>query len=121
MAEIDYAVCPVCGRNRVIESHDKGRIRWNYITDLGADVFIQIRAGGGKVSVVGPGERRPHRKVVGREPSPGVGFPLVRSLTLPEVMDDPAYADVVQGLRDQLVLLVKDGVKLGLIKKEELE
>ncbi len=108
----EYAACPTCGRNRIIETNNKGRIRWNFVTDLGAFEFIQVREGGGKVGGVGKGYRGS---------APGIGFHLVRAKTLVEVLDDPAYADVVKGLRDQLVLLVRDGVRLGLIRKEELE
>ena len=110
--EHDYAACPLCGRNRIIDTRDKGRIRWNYVKDLGSFEFIQIRAGGGKVGGIGGGYRGS---------APGIGFKLVGYRTLVEVMDDPVYADVVKGLRDQLVLLVRDAIGLGLIKREELE
>ena len=118
MSEHEYAACPTCGRNRVIKTHNKmqtneygsstvikegAKIRWDFVTDLGAFEFIQVRSGGGKVAGVGKGYRGS---------APGIGFKLVRSFTLVEVMDDPKYSDVVQGLRDQLVLLVKDGIRL---------
>lgn len=47
-------------------------------------------------------------------------FPLVESKTLPEVLVDPEYREILEGLRAQMLRLLKDGVELKLVKKEEI-
>lgn len=111
MVQREYVVCGLCGRNRIIEAKEKGRIRWDFV-DLGAADFIQLREGGGKKA--GEGGRGY------RGSAPGSGFHLVSAKTLEEVIEDPAYADVVEGMKAQLIRLVKDAVRIGLIKQEEL-
>jgi len=95
----------------VIESRDKGRIRFDYV-DLATADFIQLREGGGK---------KPQEKgETYRGSAPGSGFHLVSAKTLAEVMDDPAYTDVVQGMKEQLIRLVQDALRMGLLTREEL-
>jgi len=38
---------------------------------------------------------------------------------LREILEDPEYREILGGLRTQLIRLLKDGVALGLLKKEE--
>jgi hypothetical protein len=94
----EYIVCPLCGRNRVIKSKDKGYIRWDYV-DLKSAPLLQVRDDTG-----------------GR----GSGFPLVASKTLAEISQDPAYSQVIEGMKQQLIRLVKEGLELGLLEKEDL-
>jgi len=110
MVRKEYVVCPLCSRNRIIETEDKGRIRWDYV-DLAASDIIQVREGGGKKPGFGRGYRGSAH---------GSGFHLVSAKTLDEIMDDPAYKDVVDGMREQLIRLVREGVRIGWIKKEEV-
>ena len=111
MVQREYVICGLCGRNRIIETKDKGRIKWDFV-DLAAADFIQLREGGGKKAEGGGGGYRGS--------APGSGFHLVSAKTLEEVMDDPAYKDVIEGMKEQLIRLVKDAVRMGLIKSEEL-
>jgi len=111
MVQREYVICGLCGRNRIIETKEKGRLRWDFV-DLGAADFIQLREGGGKKAGMGG---RGYRGS-----APGSGFHLVSAKTLEEVMDDPTYADVVEGMKTQLLRLVKDAVRIGLVKREEL-
>jgi hypothetical protein len=103
-----YVVCPLCGRNRVITPERKGLIRWDYV-DLHSSPIIQIRETTGKTS--GPSLRE------GKGRAPGSGFPLVESKTLTEILEDPQYRETLEGLRTQLLRLIKDGVELGLLKE----
>jgi hypothetical protein len=109
MVEKEYVVCGLCGRNRLVDVPGKGRVRWDFV-DLGASEFIQVREGGGKV----PGGKGY------RGSAHGSGFHKVSAKTLVEVMDDPAYSDLVEGMKEQLLRLVRDGLRIGLIKKSEL-
>ena len=56
----------------------------------------------------------------GKGKAPGSGFPLVESKTLPEILEDPEYRDLLEGLKIQLLRLLRDGVELGLLEKEEI-
>jgi len=111
MVQREYVICGLCGRNRIIETKDKGRLRWDFV-DLGAADFIQIREGGGKKAGMGG---RGYRGS-----APGSGFHLVSAKTLEEVIEDPAYKDVVDGMKEQLIRLVHDSIRIGLIRREEL-
>ena len=95
----EYFVCPLCARNRVIKSKDKGYIRWDYV-DLHAAPILQVRDDTG-----------------GR----GSGFPLLESKTLAEISGDPNYAEILEGMKAQLVRLLKDAVELGLLEKSAFE
>jgi hypothetical protein len=109
MVQKEFVVCPLCARNRLIEVPGKGQVRWDFV-DLGASEFIQTREGGGKKA--GGGGYRGS--------APGSGFYLISSKTLVEVLDDPSYSDLVEGMKTQLLRLVRDGIRIGLIKREEL-
>jgi hypothetical protein len=109
MVEKEYVVCGLCGRNRLIDVPGKGPVQWNFV-DLAASDFIQTREGGGKKP--GGGGYRGS--------APGSGFYLVSAKTLVEVLDDPSYQDLIEGMKQQLLRLVRDALRIGLIKKEEL-
>jgi hypothetical protein len=109
MVTKDYVVCPLCARNRITEVPGKGVVRWNFV-DLGASDFIQTREGGGKVAG-GKGYRGSAH---------GSGFHLVSAITLVEAMADPAYAEIVDGMKQQLLRLVKDGLRIGFLQQAEV-
>lgn len=110
--QLEYMVCPVCGRNRIIETKRKGRIGWPdgkpFILDTTA--LLQIREGGGKKP--GGGGYRGS--------APGSGFHLVGGLTLHEMIDQGGYEDVIDGLKQQLLTVIRQGIRVGWIKKEEI-
>lgn len=104
MVKIEYAVCPLCGRNRVLESKKKGRIRWDHVNPLNAKL-LQVR--------------EQHPRVDGGKSE---GFTLVpeESLTLAEMNSIDEYEDVVTGIKEQTILLVKILISLGILNKEEI-
>lgn len=104
MVKIEYAVCPLCGRNRVLKSEKKGRIRWDYVDPLNAKI-LQVR--------------EQHPRVHGGKSE---GFTLVEeeSLTLAEMNGIDEYNDVVTGIKEQTILLVKTLISLGIMKREEI-
>jgi len=64
MKQIEYVVCPLCGRNRVIEEKTKGKgqVRWDF-WDKDKSPIIQIREGGGSKSLdeLPPEQRQKYR------------------------------------------------------------
>ena len=94
----EYFVCPLCARNRPLKSKTKGQIKWDYV-DLNTAPILQVRDDTG-----------------GR----GSGFPLIESKTLTEILEDPEYREILEGLKTQLIRLLKDGVALGLIEEGEI-
>ena len=99
-----YAVCPLCGRNRVVETYRKGRIRWDYF-DMDKSFFIQIR--------------EQHARMIGGK---SYGFTLISddSLTLEEALKDPTYRKVAVDMIEQVKKIVKWLIAKGLIDPKEL-
>ena len=99
-----YAVCPLCGRNRVIETQRKGLIRWDYF-DPKKSIFIQFR--------------EQHPRVIGGF---SLGFTLIPdiSLTLQDALKDPKYKVVAEELIENIKRLVKELISMGLIDKKDL-
>ena len=95
----EYFVCPLCARNRPLKSKTKGQIKWDYV-DLNTAPILQVCDDTG-----------------GR----GSGFPLVESKTLAEILNVPDYQDILEGMKAQLVRLLKDAVELGLLEKSAFE
>jgi len=93
-----YAVCPLCGRNRVTETHLKGKIRWDFI-DPWTSEFIQLRE---------QNERMIGGKSYGFTKTAG-------TLTILEAYNDPAYKDIVEDMLRQLERLVIEYSVMGLI------
>jgi len=89
---IEYVVCPLCGRNRVMELSSErsaaknklGRIDWNFF-DPETSAFIQIRAGGGR----------------------GSGFHLIESLTWPQASGQLKYAALIEDIKAQIKVISK--------------
>jgi len=105
MVKIEYCVCPLCARNRVLQSKKKGRIRWDLIDPLQSKL-LQVR--------------EQHARVTGGSCE---GFPIVESecLTLEEMMENPEYDDIIQGIKLQTLRILQALLKQGIVKKEELE
>lgn len=112
--QLEYMVCPLCGRNRIIETKRKGRIGWpdGRPFNLDTTTLLQIREGGGKKPEGGGGGYRGS--------APGSGFHLVGGLTLQDMIDKGGYDDLLEGLKQQLLLVIRQGVRIRWIKKEDL-
>ena len=119
MTKNDYVVCGLCGMNKVVRSakrEKKGKseeLKWPSI-DIKESFSLQVREGGGK--------KAGSSGKTGRGKAPGSGFHIVEaeSLTLKEMMNNPQYENILAGMRDQLLRLIKDSIEVGFIKKEEL-
>jgi len=121
VAKTEYVGCPLCGMNKVLRSPNREKkdrprpeeLRWPSM-NLNDYFVLQVREGGGKKPGVSG--------KTGQGKAPGSGFHIVpsESLTLAEVLKDPVYADIVQGMKEQLIRVVKSGIETGLIAKEEL-
>jgi len=118
MVKNEYVVCPLCGMNKIVTAKkrlEKGkpeRLTWPTI-DLKEAFMLQVREGGGKKAGTG---------AKGKGKAPGSGFHLVpsESLTLAEIMKDPSYSDILEEMKDQLLRLIKDCIKIGFIAKEDI-
>jgi len=120
MVKKEYIVCPLCGRNRLLDHKKKGRAKWpGYelrFPDEGIEptafipeetLILQVREGGGKK----PGKSG--RK--GRGRAPGSGFRLIpeESLTIIQMMKDPDYRDMADGVKR----VYNEFKRIGLIKE----
>lgn len=101
--EIIYVVCPLCGRNRILEvrserakEKDKGRLRWDFF-DPGSGLLIQVREAGGKL----PKEEQPIEGRKGRGQARAYGFPLREGLNIREAKVG-GFDDQVEAIRIQL-------------------
>lgn len=119
MAKNEYFACPLCGMNKVVRASSRERkgkaeeLKWPNL-NLEEYLVLQVREGGGKKS--GSGNK-------GRGKAPGSGFHLVpsESLTFEEVLKNPEYANIVEGMKDQLIRVIKTSMTSGLVSKEEIE
>ena len=120
MAKHEYFSCPMCGMNKIISSAKRGdkagqssELQWPVI-DLESYLIMQVREGGGKKPGV-------YGKV-GKGKAPGSGFHTVtaESLTFEEVLKNPEYANIIEGLKEQLIRVIKSSIKIGLISKRDL-
>ena len=121
MTKNEYVACPLCGMNKSFRSAKREKkdmprpeeLQWPII-DLESYFVLQVREGGGKK----PGA---YGKV-GKGKAPGSGFHTVpsESLTFEEVIKDPEYANIVQGMKKQLIHVIKSAMANGFINKEEL-
>lgn len=119
MTKNEYFACPLCGMNKIIRSskrEEKGKaeeLKWP-ILDLNNYFVLQTREGGGKKA--GSGKE-------GRGKAPGSGFHLVpsESLTLSEVLKSDEYSAIIEGMKEQLIRLVKNALSTRLLKESDLE
>ena len=108
MKQIEYVVCPLCGRNRVIEVKDKGEVRWDF-WDKETSPIIQIREGGGSKSLedIPPEERRKYQLRKYRGKMPGSGFKLVQNITWQEAEKIETYKSILEKIKIQIQKLQK--------------
>jgi hypothetical protein len=45
---------------------------------------------------------------------------MVDSKTLTQILEDPDYRDILEGMKTQLLRLIRDGLDLGLLRRDEL-
>ena len=119
MTKNDYVVCPLCGFNKILRSAKRGQkegkteeLKWPNI-DLNNAFLLQVREGGGKKA--GSGAK-------GRGKAPGSGFHLVEaeSLTLSEMVGNPAYSEILSQMKDQLLQVIRQSLEIGFIHKGEI-
>lgn len=116
----EYVVCGLCGMNRILRSKARAEkegkteeLEWASFSVK--DAFIlQVREGGGKKS--GSGAK-------GRGKAPGSGFHIIESesLTLREMLERPEYKNVLRGLKEQLLRLIRDSLDVGFIQRKDLK
>lgn len=119
MVKNEYFACPLCGMNKIIRSSkrpEKGKseeLKWP-ILNLNEYFVLQVREGGGKKA--GSGKK-------GKGKAPGSGFHLVpsESLTLSEALKSGEYDSIIEGMKRQLIGLIREAVSVGMISKEEIE
>ncbi|MCJ7633941.1 hypothetical protein MUP77_16340 [Candidatus Bathyarchaeota archaeon] len=117
MGKNEYVACGLCGMNKILRSEKRAKwkkpveLRWPSFSVKDAYI-LQVREGGGKKS--GSGKK-------GRGKAPGSGFHLIKeeSLTLKEMIDSSQYDRVLQGMRKQLVRVVRDCLEIGFIEKDD--
>ena len=101
--EITYVVCPLCGRNRVLEvrsekakAKGKGRLRWDFF-DPETSYLVQIREAGGKL----PSDQQDGLpKTIGK--AKAIGFPLQSGLTWEEANRNGEFQDQIEAIRIQI-------------------
>lgn len=99
--EIVYIVCPLCGRNRVLESErarqkGKGELRWDFF-DPKTGLLIQVREAGGKL----PHEEQPESAIHKRGGARAYGFPLKHGLTFEQAREN-GYDELLQDIKLQV-------------------
>lgn len=103
--EIVYIVCPLCGRNRVLEvkseearAKGKGRLRWDFF-EPDTSRLIQVREAGGKL----PKEEQVIKRK-GRGQARAYGFVFKEGLTIEEAQ---GFDDQVEAIKQQIEKLYK--------------
>jgi hypothetical protein len=118
MTKNEYVACPLCGMNKIFRTakrEKKGKseeLKWPSI-DLNSYSVLQVREGGGKKAGTG---------AKGRGKAPGSGFHLIpsESLTLKEMIGSPEYDDILRGMKEQLIRVIRDALEVGFIKRKDL-
>ena len=95
--EVIYVVCPLCGRNRVLEtrserakSKGKGRLRWDFFEPETSPI-IQVREARGRIANKARGG-----KVI------STGFPIKSTLTWHEIRELTEYQDQIDKIINQV-------------------
>jgi len=95
--EVIYVVCPLCGRNRVLEtrseqakSKGKGRLRWDFFEPETSPI-IQVREARGRLA----------NKVRGGKVI-STGFPVKRTLTWHDAIQLLEYQDQINKIKNQI-------------------
>jgi len=111
-----YVVCPLCARNRALESKEKGAIRWDFWNE--DSLIIQIRSvSGGKKA----GSGKTGKGMRGK--APGSGFPLIKdeSLILNNAIKKDEYKKNFDEMKNQILKITKIFIEKKLIKKSDLK
>jgi hypothetical protein len=98
--QLVFIVCPLCGRNRILESErarqkGKGELRWDFF-DPETGLLVQIREAGGKL----PHEEQPEAPTK-RGGARAYGFPLKHGLTMEEARAQ-GYDELLQDIKLQV-------------------
>jgi hypothetical protein len=99
---ITYVVCPLCGRNRALETQSKGRLRWDFF-DPETSPIIQIREAHGKL----PSDQQPSDQRHKPGMAKGGGFPLIIALTWNDILDQAEYPDQIKAIITQIKRISK--------------
>ena len=95
--KVVYVVCPLCARNRVLETKDKGRLRWDFF-EPGTSPLIQIREAGGKL----PSEEQPTGLIKRPGRAKAIGFPITETITWHDAKTISEYYDQIEAIKAQL-------------------
>jgi len=108
--ELSYLRCCFCGNSKPIHSskYDGGILRLGALTVDPSDYpIVQLRE-------VQPGPGRGH-KGKGRG-----GWPVIGTLSITEVLEDPEYVDLGLQVKDRLIAIVRSYMRAGIISPEEI-
>jgi hypothetical protein len=109
MVNIEYVKCLFCGVNRPLVTKKRGEFRLLELAIPPSEYpIIQIREARG-----GPGRGL---RVKGKE----YGFVTVGEIPIVEMLRDPRYAELAEGLKDRLLQIVRSYIEAGVIKPEEI-
>jgi hypothetical protein len=101
--QLIYIVCPLCGRNRIIQTGAKGRARWDFF-DPATSPLIQIRQAQGKL----PTDQQPQDQLFRRRGGARAGgFPLQAAFTWEEAQTKDEFSNDVAAMKDQISRLEK--------------
>lgn len=100
--------CIFCGKAGLKDRIDLEKLATNYSIDWNV---LQVRD-----VLAGPGRGN-------RGKNKGTGWPLIESecRSIVELAADPAYADLVEAIKNRLIMITKAYIGAGIIKREELE
>ncbi|MBA7626013.1 hypothetical protein ES703_33447 [subsurface metagenome] len=108
--EISYLRCCFCGNSKPIHSnkYDGGIIRLGALTVDPSDYPIvqlrEVRAGPGR----------------GHKGKGQGGWPVIGTLSITEVLEDPEYSDLGLQVKDRLIAIVRSYIDAGVIAVEEI-
>ena len=100
--DLPYVVCPLCGRNRILETERKGRIRWDF-WDPETSPLIQIREAVGKL----PSTEQPADQPRTRGGAKAGGIRTKAEVTWDEAAEMSEYEDQIAAIVEQLKVLQK--------------
>lgn len=118
MVKNQYVACALCGMNKIFLSKkraEKGKgqeLEWPSFS-LSDAHLLQVREGGGKKGGTG---------AKGRGKAPGSGFYTVESecLTLSQMIERREYDNVLAGMKQQLLRVIKESLEIGFITMKDL-
>ena len=110
----EYLSCIYCGRTKPVNTLRSDLNRFDNF-DI-AWKILQIRT-----QAAGPGRGHTRAKLNAKGQEHG-GFKLVQGegLSIEELVEDPTYADLVDGIKRRIIKITKAYIEAGIIKREEL-